>query len=157
MDRKIKVGDLIEFYGYSVSCEDERERYEKGLCPAKNDERHLKVGEIYEVVRVNDTDYGLFCDIQGKGKNGDNIVVSGTSVSNFKLVEINNKNNKTMKITNLIKKIVDKDTRELIEGGFINGELQRSDEGTSELLDLLFLEKKDELVKILKKKKEENK
>ena len=66
------------------------------------------------------------------------------------------KNNKTMKITNLVKKLLDEDTRTLVEAGFINGDLALTDEGTSELIGLLFLEKKAELVKIAQEKNAEN-
>ena len=57
-----------------------------------------------------------------------------------------------MKITNLIKKILDNDTRKLVAAGFINGDLALTDEGVSELLGMLFLEKKKELVKIAEEK-----
>ena len=63
--------------------------------------------------------------------------------------------NKNMKITNLIKKILDKDTRTLIEAGFINGDLALTDEGVSELLGLLFLEKKNELLEVAEEKNAE--
>lgn len=63
-----------------------------------------------------------------------------------------NSNNKKMKITNLVKKILDADTRKLVKAGFINGDLALTDEGVSELLGILFLEKKDELVKIADEK-----
>ena len=150
--KEIKVGDFVEFYGHSVSCEAERKRYEKGLCPAENDKRHLKVGNIYEVVDFKRYDYGEFMDIRGVGVNGDKIVVSGVSALNF--IKINNK---IMKITNLVKKILDGDTRKLVKAEFINGDLALTDEGVAELLGILFLEKKEELVKIAEEKlSEEN-
>ena len=61
-----------------------------------------------------------------------------------------------MKITNLVKKILDKDTRTLVKAGFINGELALTDEGVSELLGLLFLEKKAELLKVAEEKIDED-
>lgn len=61
-------------------------------------------------------------------------------------------NKSTMKITNLVKKILDKDTRTLVKAGFINGDLALTDDGVSELLGILFLEKKDELVAIANEK-----
>ena len=66
-----------------------------------------------------------------------------------------NKINNTMKITNLVKKILDKDTRTLVSAGFINGDLALTDDGVSELLGILFLQNKDELVKIATEKIEE--
>jgi hypothetical protein len=65
--------------------------------------------------------------------------------------------NETMKITNLVKKILDKDTRTLVSAGFINGDLAITDEGVSELLGILFLNHKDELVKIAEEKISEEK
>ncbi len=67
-----------------------------------------------------------------------------------------NKTNK-MKITNLVKKILDKDTRTLVSAGFINGDLALTDEGVSELLGILFLQNKDELVKIAQETLEDKK
>jgi hypothetical protein len=60
--------------------------------------------------------------------------------------------NKSMKITNLTKKLLDGNTRKLIRAGFIDGELALTDEGVDELLGLFFIEKKDELVKIAEEK-----
>ncbi len=48
----------------------------------------------------------------------------------------------------MVKKILDADTRTLVKAGFINGDLALTDDGVSELMGILFLEKKDELVKI---------
>lgn len=62
-----------------------------------------------------------------------------------------------MKITNLVKKLLDKDTQTLVKAGLINGDLQLTDEGTTELLSILFIEKKDELVKIAQEKLDEEK
>lgn len=61
-------------------------------------------------------------------------------------------NKNKMKITNLVKKILDSDTRKLVSAGFINGDLALTDEGVSELLGIIFLEKKAELVKIADEK-----
>jgi len=149
---KFVIGDLVEYFGYNVSCENEIQNYEKGLISRINEERQLKVGEIYKVVAIIDENYGFFIDIQGKGYKGDYIVVSGISSSNF------NKINKTkiMKITNLVKKILDKDTRTLIKAGFINGDIALTEEGVNELIGILFLEKKAELLKVAEEKLNED-
>lgn len=55
---------------------------------------------------------------------------------------------KPMKITNIVKKLIDKDTRTLIEAGFIDDGLSLTDSGASELMGILFLENKAELVKV---------
>ena len=68
-----------------------------------------------------------------------------------KVYKLNNYTNK-MKITNIVKKILDVDTRTLVKAGFINGDLALTDEGVSELVGLIFLEKKNELVKVAQEK-----
>ena len=61
-----------------------------------------------------------------------------------------------MKITNLVKKILDADTRKLIKAGFINGDLALTDEGISELMGILFLANKEELLKVADEKIKDN-
>lgn len=139
---KFNVGDIVVFAGHSVSCGAEKERYLKGLCPAENDEQILKVGGKYKVVAIHDADWGFFVDVQGKGVKNDNIVVEGISGSQFIKV------NKSMKLTNLAKKLLDKDTRDLIKAGYIDGDLGLTDEGREALFTILFTEKKVELVKM---------
>lgn len=53
-----------------------------------------------------------------------------------------------MKITNLMRKILDKDVRTVIKAGLINSDLVLTGRGEEELMGILFLEKKAELVKI---------
>lgn len=60
--------------------------------------------------------------------------------------------NKTMKFTNLVKKLLDEKTRTLIKAGFVSDNLELTEEGVSELLSIFFLEKKEELVKIAERK-----
>lgn len=120
MEDQIKIGDKLEFWGYSVSCEAERERYDKGLCPAQNDERHLKVGEIYEV--VGSSDYsgheGKYGDVQGIGARGDRIVVKGCSFSSFRKVKNNKNKNNMSKIINFVKScLLSADEKLLRENG----------------------------------------
>jgi hypothetical protein len=70
----------------------------------------------------------------------------------IKIIRKANIKNNTMKITNLVKKLLDNDTRTLVRAGFVNGDLALTEEGTAELLSILFLEKKDELVKVANEK-----
>lgn len=88
------------------------------------------------------------------GSLGEELTDKSSCVTQFCEVIYKPNNNKinNMKITNLVKKILDKDTRILVEAGFINGDLALTDDGAEELLGLLFIEKKDELVKIAKEK-----
>lgn len=57
-----------------------------------------------------------------------------------------------MKVTNLVKRLLDADTQTLVEAGYINGDLQLTEEGQSELLSLFFVDKKDALVALAKEK-----
>lgn len=62
----------------------------------------------------------------------------------------------TMKtLKTLAKKLLDRNTRLLMEMEYINGDLERTSRGTDALLDILFLERKDDLVKLAKKEKKE--
>ena len=62
-----------------------------------------------------------------------------------------------MKITNLVKKLLDKKTRDLIEAGYIDGDLELTEEGKEALLSILFIEKKEELVKMAQDEIKNNK
>lgn len=70
---------------------------------------------------------------------------------NYKLLKTNN-TKKTMKITNLIEKILDKNTRTLIKAGFLSEDLQLTDLGASTILGLIFLERKEDLAKLAQEK-----
>ena len=62
-----------------------------------------------------------------------------------------------MKITNLAKKLLDKKTRDLIEVGYIDGNLELTEEGKEALLSILFMEKKEDLVKMAQDEIKNNK
>lgn len=51
------------------------------------------------------------------------------------------------KLSSMMKKLLDKDTQVLVEAGYINGDLDLTDEGTKALLTILFTTHKNELVK----------
>ena len=72
--------------------------------------------------------------------------------------EINN-NNKTImsKLNTMMKKLLDKDTKTLIEAGYINGDLELTEAGKKELMVILFLANKKELVDSAKELLEDNK
>ena len=109
---------------------------------------NLNIGAIVKIVEVSkskDSRFPYYCS-DGTNRNSSEIRLLSEweeEHENIKLI-----NNNKMKITNLIKKILDADTRKLVEAGFINGDLALTDEGVSELLGIMFLEKKAELVKI---------
>ena len=121
---------------------------------AVNNTERLKVGSLYEVLAtsVGGISDIPFCDVRSLENND---VITGVYQSYFK------KNNKTnikttnMKIKNLVKSILYNKTRTLLKADFISKELTLTDEGISELLNLLFLENKEKLVKIAKEKLDE--
>ena len=65
------------------------------------------------------------------------------------------------KLNTMMKKLLDSDTQTLIKAGFIDGDLQLTEGGEVELATLVFMEKKEELVKLaqaqLDEAKKENK
>ena len=71
--------------------------------------------------------------------------------------EINNNNNNNMKLNTMMKKLLDKDTKTLIEAGYINGDLELTEAGKKELMVILFLANKKELVDSAKELLEDNK
>ena len=124
----IKLNDIVEFdhSTYRVhSCD---------LCPGISVVRFMDLNK-------SETWPGILLRSNGKGLEDD---------KEIKLINI--KQTTYMKITNLVKKILDEDTRKLVKANFINGDLALTDEGVQELLGLLFLTNKDELVKIADEK-----
>lgn len=139
---EIKIGDKLEYWGYSVSCDFERERYDKGLCPVVNDERHLKPGNIYEVVALSYYGTPGYGDIQGVSVKGDNITVYGCSFSNFRKI---NNNNMIKSIKSLFKKEPEKS---FIKAGLMDEDENITDKGKEALEHILWYEKRAELKKI---------
>lgn len=81
-------------------------------------------------------------------RNGENL--KGVNCSCPEKWELVNNNNKTImsKLKTLFKRLVDHDVQVLSEVGFLNGDLALTQEGKDEIMNLLFLEKKAELVKV---------
>lgn len=62
-----------------------------------------------------------------------------------------------MKLNSMMKRLLDADTKKLIEGGIIDGDLQLTEKGRETLIAILFDEKKAELVKVAEEKIAEEK
>ena len=60
---------------------------------------------------------------------------------------------KTMKLSKLAKKLLDRDVRILIKKGVLDGDLQVTDEGMQKICEMLILERKADIVKFVSKKK----
>lgn len=71
------------------------------------------------------------------------------------VLEINENN--MSKISNMMKKLLDKDTQILVKAGYINGDLDLTPEGLKALNTIVFLENKTELVKLANEKLAEEK
>lgn len=96
-------------------------------------------------------------DINGHDCNGycKNYYGYYVSKSNIELLTSSDEPNKRrtirMKLNLMMKRLLDADTKKLIEGGMIDGDLQLTPRGERNLTLLLFDEKKAELVKIAEK------
>ena len=130
----VKIGDLVEFCGHSVSCDKEEEMYAKGIY------RHpLEVGKIYEITEVKITNYGNFVSVRGNG-----IFVDGTFMSQFKKY---NKNN-----MNTIKSLFRSEKEKLfIEAGLKTENDEITEKGKEALNYILWKVNEEELVKIATK------
>ncbi len=64
------------------------------------------------------------------------------------------KSNKTImqRVSNMMKKLLDADTQVLVKAGYINGDLELTDEGIIALETILFMENKKEMVKLANEK-----
>ena len=60
-------------------------------------------------------------------------------------------------LNSMMKRLLDKDTKALVEASFINGNLELTDVGWAELKTIVFEQHKDELVKIAEEKVKEEK
>jgi len=69
----------------------------------------------------------------------------------------NNNQGVIMKLTSLMRKVLDKDLRIVIEAGIIDNDLTLTEKGKEELMSILFIEKKPELVKLAEEIIEEEK
>lgn len=72
------------------------------------------------------------------------------TVSTWPFQVENKPKSKLMKLTNLVKKLVDSDTQALIKAGYLNGDLELTSEGRKELETILFLANKPALVEAAK-------
>ena len=113
---------------------------------------------FYGIESNGGNDYGLPCKDYPFRYYFHNAEHKGQSHKVDRLSDIirpeNNKNkiNKIMKITNIVKQLLDSDTRKLVKAGLINGDLALTEEGVSELLGIIFLANKAELVKVAEEK-----
>jgi hypothetical protein len=82
---------------------------------------------------------------------------TGQGPESYYKPETDNKSSVMKKVSSMFKALVDADTRTLKEAGFINGDLELTDDGKAELVAILFAANKDALVKIAKEYLEEAK
>ena len=73
----------------------------------------------------------------------------GWALSTAKITKKNNNNNNPMiKVSSMMKRLLDKDTQKLVKAGLINGDLELTSEGVKALNTVIFEVNKAELVKI---------
>ena len=128
---------------------------------------NIRIGDLVE--RIID-DHGDFCEgDEGKvvniRKGGSNVdvrledgsVSKGNSPSKLSVIQRTsvdkpegNKPKMLQRLGNYMKKLLDKDTQVLVKAGFINGDLEPTEEGLDALNSILFFEKKTELVEMAK-------
>ncbi|SRR5258708_3518995 len=113
---------------------------------------------LFEIGCVHDTQFYLIKNKQTEG--GNKCYEHGTNwvqeLSNaHQNVEIVKSTNLITNMKTLFELLVDVDTRTLREAEFLNGDLALTTEGQAELMNLIFLDKKAELVKIAQTKLDE--
>jgi hypothetical protein len=59
---------------------------------------------------------------------------------------------KTMKLSSMMKRLLDKDTQVLVKAGFLNGDLELTGDGQKALLAILFMATKVDMVKAAQEK-----
>jgi len=115
---KFKVGDRV-----------------KRISGKNYPEHNMKVGNIYTLSSIN----------------GDWITLEGTTSSfNSKHFELVNSKSQNigMKLNSMMKKLLDPETRKLVKGGLLNGDLLLTNEGEQALQSILVEQHKKELVTI---------
>lgn len=121
---KFKVGDKIK----CINREEE------------TNTKDITYGKIYEITEENEF-FVCFKD--------DNRDYRHRPAENYELLLQNiSKTNIMTKLNSMMKRLLDADTKKLIKGGLINGDLQLTEEGKEALLSIIFEEKKADLVKV---------
>lgn len=119
--------------------------------------RELKATKWGARSEVKEGDFGIITGIDSEGF----VLVDLGSVEILigikGLIKVNNKIGGMMEITNLMRKILDKDIRTVMKAGYIDEDLTLTQKGENELMGILFLEKKAELVKMAEEELKENK
>ena len=112
----------------------------------------IRAGEICEVglnngtLTLKDSDGDWACTCEHRWE----------LVEKAEEIKINKKTIMT-KAKTLFTRLVDKDVKTLYEAGFLNGDLELTEEGKKELLNIVFLANKAELVKVAEEKLKEEK
>jgi hypothetical protein len=85
------------------------------------------------------------------------VTISMNPSDKVSLTELNKPKEKTMRISKLAKKLLDKDTRTLIKAGFLDSELDLTARGSEALHIALYPTVKEELVKMAEEQLEDEK
>lgn len=118
--------------------------YGNGMC---------SVGMGFTIIGLN-VDKDILLGIKGIDNNGNiETCTCKAYFTNAKKIKSENKltNNKTFMIKELkglMSRLLDKDTQTLYKADYINGDLQLTEKGKTVLMEFLFLEHKQNLVKL---------
>lgn len=166
--------DSPEFFWLSKYGVENVENIKKGgehMATCQRCEKH-KVGDTCTVVDPNNcpcpnfrgSDGGVDIRITGFEGNHyryDILNASGTKVANcyncLHDEHLKPKHSIMNKLSNMMKRLLDKDSQALVKAGFINGDLELTGEGQEVLHSLLFQQNKEALVELAQEKLAEEK
>ena len=128
---------------------------------------NIRIGDLVERIIDDHGDFlegdeGRVVNIRKDGSNfdvrlEDGSISKGNSPSKLSVIQRasvdkpeGNKPKMLQRLGNYMKKLLDKDTQVLVKAGFINGDLEPTEEGLDALNSILFFEKKTELVEMAK-------
>jgi hypothetical protein len=98
----------------------------------------LKIGQQFEVLSVD-----MDGDVRVEFSQSRSYLLTKNQI---KLVSASNKTSFMKTLGTMFKKLVDADTQALVKAGYINGDLELTDEGKNELMALVFDANKAALV-----------
>ena len=130
---KYKAGDKVRIRKDLVAG-----KYYGGTQTNENGEMNKYFGRVAKITEVRVGNYRIDID-------GENWFWSD------KMLELSII--KTMKLSKLAKKLLDRDVRILIKKGVLDGDLQVTNEGIQKICEMLILERKADIVKFVSKKK----
>lgn len=147
-DKKYVVA--IDGFATFFNWTDEGNMKKVGYFPLKVGDviKYKKDNSLWKISYINDQ-YAFFgkCINKGQGNWSKNYEGSATDLGQYTIV-LNQKNNSKMiqTLSSMLKRLLDADSQTLYKAGFINGDLELTDEGEKALMGILFDANKAALV-----------